>query len=173
MFKDANTGSLTLTLTSRGGWGCAELNSVPKGGIIHWSEWEVGRENGFGGEGGRNVMLPQGCCQILSGCRATRGVCAPRRASPRGGGGDTPPRRNAALNVVPACTRVPSGRPSGRKRKTCCTVPGGWWQGEGRYRGNSRKALWSCPGTPRLARSWDLPVACTPLRGFIVFFFFN
>lgn len=103
MFKDADASLLTLTLTSRGGWGCAELNSVPKGGIIHWSEREVGRESGVGGEGGGSVTLLQGCCQIPSGCCATRGVCSAKGFAP-GVAGDAPPHHNEALNVVPACT---------------------------------------------------------------------
>lgn len=42
-----DVGLLAFMLTSRGGWGCAKLNSVPKGRMLYWSEWKGRRENGL------------------------------------------------------------------------------------------------------------------------------
>lgn len=104
MFKDASL--LTFMLTSRGGWGCAKLDSVPKGRILYWSEWEVRRGNG----------LCVGKCYITLGllpntfsllCRVGYVHCTGLRPYiPGRVGGDKPPRYNEALNMFSSYTCV-------------------------------------------------------------------
>ena len=126
------------------------------------------------GNGG-NVTLLQGSCQILSACCATWGICAVQGFALtyleelEGINLPVTMRRWTCFPRVPVSSRWPSIK----RWKMCYRFTEGWWQGKGRYKGNSRRALWICSGTPRLALYWDLPVACTSLKGFIIFLKIN